>query len=477
MYIFNKYLFSKMEKIYLCVFYLILSFIKEVKSENKEKYLSLPFKVEFDEIDKSKFEKEEEKVFDILTHPTMSINSEIGDPIQNIRMNLNSTFYHTYYYDSKIPLAKVKGYERNVSKRYKDVKHVLYVYIEECYNMAECQDILSFSTNQYNQENYFLVICTTIKQNRENDNKVRNGGNIGLDVDRSSSDGSTTNFISSLKGRDIIGVQEFFFDFSDKFSGNLILGKKPYEHFNNETEESYIEERCLNKGFRVYWLVNTQVIYINNKKYDFSSQNLTTLFKFEEYMFTAPSYLYALFKEHYFGSNFNNGCYELIIGNFTYIYCNKANVDITKFKPIYIQSIDQYPKNTTFEFTSSDMFYEYKDKYYFTMRFNNTNTSDYFVFGQIFLAKYHSSYNSDTKLISLSIHSYKITDDPVTPGKAPKSSILLNVVLICIIFALLVAIGIISYKKYVKGSRKMRANELDDNYVYENIKEGEKLTN
>lgn len=157
---------------------------------------------------------------------------------------------------------------------------------------------------------------------------------------------------------------------------------------------------------------------------------------------------------------------------------------IKNFPTLYLE-IKQY--NLTFLFNYQELFQLHDNRLYFLIMFKN-KTSDW-SFGEIFLRKYTSSYNYDSKTISFykkqvddinsktDIHpdpddsDEYITDTPsddssdIAPNDNNYTGKIVRIiieVIMGVIIVVVVTILIIRFRK----SRKKRANELKDEYEY-----------
>ena len=117
---------------------------------------------------------------------------------------------------------------------------------------------------------------------------------------------------------------------------------------------------------------------------------------------------------------------------------------------------------TIFELNYNDLFY-YKDDYiYFLLLFQGSS----WTFGELFLKKYYLVFNQDSKTIGyyMNIEEERSINNDNSDNEN-KDKINLFHILLILILASIIVVGIILYTK--KGKRKNRANELDDDYVYD----------
>ena len=172
----------------------------------------------------------------------------------------------------------------------------------------------------------------------------------------------------------------------------------------------------------------------------------------------------------YFKSNFidknNNKCQMDFFEDkkYKFYYCDK-NVDISKLKTIkFINKI----YNSSFEFNYKDLWIEFEEKLYFQIIFknliSNNEKDNNWVFGELFLKKYLLVFNQDKKVIG--IYENKKKNFPFL--------IIFNIILVILVLFF----GYCFYKYYKLKPRKIRVNELEENYDYissNNKKKNEKF--
>jgi hypothetical protein len=141
--------------------------------------------------------------------------------------------------------------------------------------------------------------------------------------------------------------------------------------------------------------------------------------------------------------------------SYFYTVCNhKFNYDNFPDLIFYSEGL-----NYTFTLTKEDLFMKYGNKIYFLIVFKLL--PDKWVFGEIFFRKYQISFDKEKKIYGLYKRKYNVTENE-NSNKISYShlSIILGILLLFSIF-------IIFYLfKIIKSKRKLRANELEDQYEY-----------
>ena len=263
--------------------------------------------------------------------------------------------------------------------------------------------------------------------------------------------------------------------------GLFIIGIQSYEKKKN-TDINSIYVSQINYGKKDGWKFDIYNIFIGNNYFDFDELNIEINFEIDGFGITYD--FYEKLNEYFFNPYYNNGtCVNEKI-NFErniIIYCYPD-----KFKK---KDINNFPTlnffknqiNYNFTFTGEELFQEINDKIFFKMITNTEFYQKDIIFGKLFLKKYQVIFNSDYKTISF----YKInnnnnimtncTDNSAITLESNKKEKIFSSILFIFIGVLILILGIFLGKRFCNISRKIHANELEDNnYVYESKKTKEK---
>ena len=152
-----------------------------------------------------------------------------------------------------------------------------------------------------------------------------------------------------------------------------------------------------------------------------------------------------------------------------FIFCSKE-LNLSEFNNIVFTIANSDLK---IELTYKDLFYEYKDKYYFMIYFPAQTYSYYFVLGKVLFQKYTLTFNHDTKQIGYYNDKETGKDGKEKENNNQKFNIkdyyyLIPWIIVGILIIVILILGLyIGYYKPCRNRAK-RANELkDDNYYYE----------
>ena len=278
------------------------------------------------------------------------------------------------------------------------------------------------------------------------------------------------NIIRSLKIKNIINSYNWFLDLSniDKGESKMYIGILPHVINKKYDENNMKITNAAKNGVYMNWGLEFSETY-----YGDTTKNLQKSFKayihFNLGLFIGPNELIELLDKEFFNDYINkNICFKEQYDNEqnTFYYCkNTKNFDATKFKTIYLKCNDL---ENIFELNYKDLFYYKDDLVYFLMIFKKYNQGNY-ILGEIFLKKYSLFFNQDSKTIGY----YKNIQE-TNENNEQKFSFSLTHILLLLILISIIVVGIIIFFYKNNKNRKIRANELDDNYEYTAEKDASK---
>ena len=426
--------------------------------------------------------------------------SYLAFPLKNDDFNLTSTdtpkeLIQKLYYSNLHILINI-GSQKVNTKAYlvltraelmisgKDIENHKYNESEsESYNCTKCNNTLfsgvfshgiisNENFNVKNNKNETITIHNTnfilAKKSRE---KNPPEGIVGLHLPYYDSY-PDYNLIVSLKKAKATNSYNWFLDYDNyqNFESKMIVDGFPHDlNSTKYDKEKYITTNAIEGGggYYVIWGLTFSNIYYynnNNTKTSISLESQRTAhIQFNYELIIAPNETGAILENIFFGEYIKkNICFKDNLGNYkeTFFYCkNVKEFDIKKFKTIFFKSVDM---QTIFELNYDDLFYYKDDFIYFLILFQGSS----WTFGELFLKKYYLVFNQDSKTIGyyMNIEEEKSinNDDPINENKAKIN--LIHILLILILVSIII-VGIILYTK--KDKRKNRANELDDDYVYD----------
>ena len=381
--------------------------------------------------------KEKNNFYSYFTKNNISTLIEIGTPYQKIPF---------YIKLDEFPISILGNKNKG---KYNEIKSNTYNKEEECdYYFYKGNFEGCISNDIFNIKNEKIKFSFLLINNHSIESQMDN--NIfGLTFYSRRFSGQQ--FIYLLKNNKIIDSYNFYFKYNEKDeNGNLIIGNFPHE-IDKNYDEKLLKLINLNiKNNEFLWKFSIDEIYfddkiINEKNFIEIKIDIKGIIGTEKY-------------NQYFKSNFidknNNKCQIDFSEDkkYKFYYCDK-NVDISKIKIIKFNS---KVFNSSFEFNHKDLWIEFNEKLYYQIIFknfilNNENDNNW-IFGELFLKKYLLLFNQDKKVIG--IYENKKMNFPFL--------IILNIILVILVIVL----GYYFKKFYKLKPRKLRVNELEENYDY-----------
>ena len=274
--------------------------------------------------------------------------------------------------------------------------------------------------------------------------------------------------------RDLISSYDFSIKIDEnEEKGEIIIGGSPHEYDKKHYNEKYFIYDTVSVNYYYYqWHYDFKDIIYDGEKLGWGKNIEISL----NFGFILSTYNYKEYLEKKFFNNitYSEYCKGEKIGEYFVKYCQEKVIKY--FKPMQFCLSNTYMdinQTNYIEFTYKDLFVKApgdNDLYYFQIIF--VDNSYKWIFGRPLFKKYRTIFNQDKKIIGFYTETgdYKSEDNKNNSGeKNENNTISLSWILVFILIFLLIffiIIGILFYNKY-KGSRKKKANELDDdNFDY-----------
>ena len=413
-------------------------------------------------------------LIDEILSSRIYLNISLGTPPQITSLELDIT--------SQIFCLSNKNFFINKSDTYEKISNnVIFLDYDEIEKGFNSKDILTFNEKIKKKVNFLLGTKFPLDRND-------NYGIIGLKIPIWGQVGYP--FFQSLKNAEIINSSIWtikyyknkklkniisYNDEKDNNIGEFIFGGEPHiyekeKNIYNATEYYKVPALSI-KGF-VYWYLEFNNIYLSFKENNnqvkskayFSGERKAEIMINYLYML-GPDLFFEYIKEKFFWSYLNdNICLEKKIQRvYSYIECDyNSAFEVSSFPDISFEHIEL---ETIFILTYEDLFLfdEKKGKYIFLIL--KEDYSMKWVLGSIFLKKYQLIFNEDAKTIGY----YKQSQSIIIKEERPKvnnSNKSLLILLIISLSVLLFILGMFIQKKYCNKNRKIRANELEENFSY-----------
>ena len=421
---------------------------------------------------------------------------EIGSPIQKIPLIIDTkehifeiTSYspnnknaYNYIYNLSSIFNKYDFYKENSSSNFKtDGCHKSNgMFADHLYD-CNSYDIINIKTDFDKKIKIENFEFNMVKNKEENITGILglglfdNNGNINK------------SFLKILKNRNIIKNYNWYFYFNswNDTKGELIIGSSPHEDFpdiysKDNLEYTYIPISDFSFSSMSYKIVINEICVNSiNDKFDIKLFNANAELSFDINNIIAPKEFENELRKKFI-KNFiiNEQCFKDTINhNFyyndlIYYYCD-VNIKNILFDALPSIKFTSNDLNYTFEITKDELFKIEGDFIYINILFDHGK--NYWVFGKPISLKYPFIFNQDSKKIGLYRNFNKIIYKNITSGKY--ISKIIKIILVFILCIILIFVGFYLGKMFYQIKRKIRANELNDNYEYINEDKDKNIKN
>ena len=169
-----------------------------------------------------------------------------------------------------------------------------------------------------------------------------------------------------------------------------------------------------------------------------------------------------------------NICHKNLANNKFYFYsCKLFSLNLKEinenFPSLYFK---QKEFDFTFELTPQDLFVQIGDRIFFLVVFYKNNPTSSFILGKVFLQKYFFGFENESKKILFYRENDKKSGSRDKNGENIRVEVVLHwynsTKVIAIMIILLIVFSIVSFYfgKRMYNKRKLRANELEDQFEY-----------
>ena len=427
---------------------------------NQKGIITLPFKKEVPDLNGAK-----PKDFFSPKMATNLIMTElkIGTGPQTIKLRLEFDSYF-FYIASQSSTSEIK-FNENESKTYKILEDKPISIEKHELKAIYSSDYIYYNSNKQYNTTFLLV---TVKD------PDKSGGLIGLNMEdeKEVKKYSKYNFINELKRINIINDYIFTIKYTEKNSGNIIIGELPHNYNINYQKEDYKDTYADFSENDYTWKLKLDKIYIAEENSDDKTdveEYAYGYFRIEKNIIEGTEkYRQALLKSFMIELINKELCFELTSSIYYSYYCKKE-VDISKMKNLYF-----YNKKLdyTFELTYKDVFYynEYDGYQYLLIVFSVDTEDDdigyneYWILGEPIFKKYQFIFNKNSKRIGLYTNiNNKKNNKGISFWKKNKWYLILIILLV-------ILCGVLGYMLFIfwkrRPKRKKIANELDDEFDY-----------
>ena len=472
----NYNLYNKKKHIFK--FYLLISFI--IKSSNS--YIILPFNSTHISLNLN----ESINTINSLDYLLLEINKnqifsniQIGNPPKNIEfyLSMETTFYAIL--TNFCPQNSLSLYNPYFSQNFKNYSEYI-ISIGPINNAAIAEDNCTLYSDLNLRKNKHIENFEFILGDYSSDNRIKDKnkfcGRIGLYKNDYPAYASAKNFITFLKEEKIIDSYSwglFFFDkdksynindeILNKYEGFYIAGITEKDYLNIFKTKDIISANAVdnNINFKVFFydtpINKTEIICSENALFNFIVDY--------NYIISDKEY-YQKIRQIFFQKYIDNKIcitkyhYKTYAGKTYMIVCDLNFKKYLKdFPTLYFNN-----KELSFNFNLdyNDVFLEYDDKIYFLIIYKEMINT--WTLGKIFMKKYPLIFDQDKKTISfVFLEKFKKKEN------IEKNTNYFQIFKECFLYSLLfigIIIGLLLGRRLWNKHRKLKANELEDNFEY-----------
>ena len=428
-----------------------------------------------------------QRIMGLSLYRNMFTILEIGTPIQKIPLIIDSkkhifeiTSFSQYnkniynaIYDLSSIFNKYDFYNENASSSFKTegCQKSVSIISDHLYDCAS-NDTIYLNNNLDEKIKIEQFQFNMVKNKEEN---IRGILGLGLYDKYGYIDKS---FTSILKNRNIIDNYNWYFSFNswNGTNGKLIIGSLPHEDFpdiysKNDLEYTFIPSVEFSFSTTSYIMEINEVYInsINNSSYIMILNNKAEL-SFDTDIIIAPKVLDDELRKKFI-KNFiiNEKCFKDDIkhsnhyNDLIFYYCH-ANIKNDLYELLPAIKFISKELNYTFEISKDELFKIEGDFIYINILFDYGKK--YWVLGKSISLKYPFIFNQDSRKIGLyrNYNKKKYQKDNIKNNSIQ----VLKIIFALILCFILIFIGFYFGKMFYQIKRKIRANELNDNYEYIN---------
>ena len=295
-------------------------------------------------------------------------------------------------------------------------------------------------------------------------------------------------FISELKRKELIDEYYFTIKYEEKndlfnyndnlFLGKIIIGENPYKLYPDQFKKDdevvfYLKD----------WSLMVEQANFDYNNIEYKEEDIQFKISFENGFIIGTSTYKKKIEKAFFNKLLENKLciIDIIEDNVNskeyFVYSCENSQEMEKNIELFPNINFIKTNDLVFSFNYKDLFKVYDNRLYFMIIFKNiefSSSGHIWIFGDIFLRKYITFFNSDSKTIlffksqinnNTEINNNNYEHNKTNDKKTSKNSVLRTLFEIFMGFVILLVLFLL-YKKY-KSTRKLHANELEDsNYEY-----------
>lgn len=391
-------------------------------------------------------------------------NIELGNPKQNVLLLL--LLKENSFYLDKIDNNSINGFNSqyiyNKSSSCKLITEFNQIYGKFYKAGAFISEDFYFLENLNQPKKLFKNISFYLSSK----NEINLCFTAGIGLQKKPKD---KGFIEILKDANYTNTYNWFLNYTNNIDKNneeeiiLIIGKKPHEFYPEYYSENQIlpmNSYC--SATYLKWGILFNKIYVNNQSFN---DLLDSEINFDYASIIAPFDYWDYISTIYFNEYINLNICSIIINpdKMRYFACDKNKFnkkDINKAPIIYFYSVQfKY----TFEIKGENLFDLKNDKYYFLL-FSQTFTYSW-ILGKPFFKEYPFLYNIEDRTISFYNPNIPYDGSFNKINDKNKYNNIMIIIILSLIFILFLIFCLFLIGKSHR-QRKIRSNEIEDEFVY-----------
>ena len=453
---------------FLFCFFFFVIIVKVLSNDNKQ-YIKVKIQTKIPR--ENTAIPDDKNYFDYIysTSPVYT-TLQVGSNKQEIPFKISLNSFSTYIVDQKLFQDMQGVFNKDSSKTYKSGKEITY-FGENFYKASEATDDICFhSLNSKNKENRICISNFKFAYATEMQYFIKYApAEIGLQLFQPRyTQTQNFGFIKQLKENDIIKNYLTTFYFKNFDEGFMYIGANPEDidkSYLNASETS-IKAKGDETNF-IEWTFKLKTItagedfsdYASTARLSLESDFLTSTDKFSSWINANFFYKFTPEKKcEAVKISFTSGAYMM--------KCQKG--DYLKDHPKIKFEVSKINEEIfTIEFGYDELFKE-KDGYMYyqviLFNYNPEQTTSYeWTFGKIFFMKYMTTLDTDGKLIKF--YEKRNIEEHESGISFYFKNIIIIICLICIACVIMIIAKKVLFSK--SNSKKIRANELEENVLYE----------
>ena len=386
-----------------------------------------------------------------LLYNDLQITIEIGTPSEKYPVLIKLQESPFFILSTNYTGNNIKKYNPNLSSSYISTNKKVEEYNQlHCIDSYYIKDNIIIGNEEIKIDNFEFILSNKIAVSSS-----ILSGEIGL-ILYAQGIIQNTKFLYQLKNRNKIEKEVFSLQYINNETGYLIIGDYPHNYDKNNYKEDNLIYASVGLPKEIsQWSFVIDKIYSNDILIENNSNvNLNYEFGFIDGSKDYYEKVYLSFFQKYINDNI---CKEIQLNDSLsrfYIECD----DTINYRSFPKLTFSNMFLKYNFSFDHEDLFLKYNKKVYFLIVFRWFKSNKW-NFGYPFFKKYQIFFDGDRKIFGLYLND-------MNNNNINKFSPWILVFIFAFLFFLTLIILFIAIKKINNNKRKIRANELEDNFVY-----------